>query len=149
IRHDFNLSDSMLGTLLFAMPVGLVCTLPITYYLMGRYSSRSIMLFGSLMSNLVLFITGFADSFWQLAILLFCFGSSRNLLNLSMNTNAVSVQRLYNKSIITAFHGIWSVAGVAGAAMGYAMTAFNIGVKWHFAVVAVIMSVLTIYYSQY
>ena len=149
IRHDFNLSDSMLGTLLFAMPVGLVCTLPVTYYLMARYSSRSIMLFGSLMSNLVLFITGFADSFWQLAILLFCFGSSRNLLNLSMNTNAVSLQRLYNKSIITAFHGIWSVAGVAGAAMGYAMTAFNIGVKWHFAVVAVIMSVLTIYYSQY
>jgi MFS family permease len=149
IRQDFNLSDSMLGTLLFAMPVGLLCTLPVTNYLLGKYSSRSIMLFGSLAFNVALFVTGFADSIWQLAVLLFCFGSSRNLLNLSMNANAVGVQKLFDKSIITSFHGIWSVAGFSGAILGYAMTSFEIGLRWHFAIVSLIMSVLTIYFSQY
>jgi MFS family permease len=149
IRQDFHLSDSMLGTLLFAMPVGLLCTLPITNYLLGKYSSRSIMLFGSLAFNVALFITGFAESIWQLAILLFCFGSSRNLLNLSMNANAVGVQKLYDRSIITSFHGIWSIAGFSGALLGYAMTSFDIGVRWHFAVVSFMMSAMTIYFSQY
>lgn len=149
VRHDFALSDSMLGTLLFAMPLGLLCTLPVTNYLLGKYSSRSIMLFGSLAFNMALLAAGFAQSAWQLAILLFCFGSSRNLLNLSMNANAVGVQKLYDKSIITSFHGIWSVAGFSGAALGYVMTSFEIGVRWHFALISFAMSALTIYYSQY
>lgn len=149
IRENFNLSDSMLGTLLFAMPVGLICTLPVTNYLLGRFASRSIMLFGALIFNVALFITGFAETTWQLAILLFCFGSSRNLLNLSMNANAVGVQKLHKHSIITSFHGIWSVAGFSGAALGYFMTAFGIGVRWHFAIVSLVMSVLAIYFSQY
>lgn len=149
IRHDFQLSDGMLGSLLFAMPLGLVCTLPVTNYLLGRYSSRSIMLFGSLVFNLALCLAGFASSAWQLGILLFCFGSSRNLLNLSMNANAVGVQQRYRKSVITAFHGIWSVAGFAGAALGYAMASFGIGIRWHFVFVAFVLSCLAIYYSQY
>lgn len=149
IRHDFELTDSMLGSLLFAMPLGLICTLPLTNYLLGKYSSRSIMLFGALGFNLALALAGFADSVWQLGILLFCFGSSRNLLNLSMNANVVGVQKLFQKSIITAFHGIWSVAGFAGAALGYAMTSLSIGVQWHFLFVAFGLSCLAIYYAQY
>jgi MFS family permease len=149
VRQDFHLSDSMLGTLLFAMPVGLICTLPVTNYLLSRYSSRSIMLFGSLAFNAVLCFAGFADSIWQLAILLFCFGSSRNLLNLSMNAQAVSIQKLYDRSIITAFHGIWSVAGFAGAALGYILTSFGLGIRLHFLFVGAAMSVMSVYYSQY
>jgi len=81
--------------------------------------------------------------------LLFCFGSSRNLLNLSMNANAVGVQKLYKKSIITAFHGLWSMAGFAGAAIGYTMTTYGIGLQWHFLFVGFGLSALAIYYSQY
>ena len=150
IRTSFHLSDSMLGTLLFAMPIGLICTLPITNYLLGKNSSKKIMLAGSVFFNGVLCLTGFVSEVWQLFIILFCFGSSRNLLNISMNAQAVSVQKLYrNKSIITAFHGIWSVAGFSGAALGYILVSSGVGVQWHFPVVGVAMILLTIHQSQY
>lgn len=150
IRTHFQLSDSMLGTLLFAMPIGLLCTLPVTNYLLGRYSSKKIMLTGSLFFNAVLCFTGFVSQVWQLFIILFCFGSSRNLLNISMNTQAVSVQKLYrDKSIITAFHGIWSIAGFTGAALGYVLVSLDIGIQWHFPVVGITMILLTLHQSQY
>jgi fucose permease len=150
LRNTLQLSDSMLGTLLLAMPIGLLCTLPLTNYLLGKYSSRSIMLFGSLAFNTVLCITGFASEIWQLFIILFCFGSSRNLLNISMNAQAVSVQRQYkNKSVITAFHGIWSVAGFTGAALGYLLVSFDIGVAWHFPGVGMAMIGLTLFQYKY
>ena len=150
IRTSFHLSDSMLGTLLFAMPIGLICTLPITNYLLGKNSSKKIMLAGSVFFNSVLCLTGFVSEVWQLFIILFCFGSSRNLLNISMNAQAVSVQKLYrNKSIITAFHGIWSVAGFSGAALGYILVSSGVGIQWHFPVVGVAMILLTIHQSQY
>lgn len=150
IRTQFHLSDSMLGTLLFAMPIGLLCTLPLTNYLLGKYSSKKIMLLGSVFFNIVLCLTGFVTSVWQLFIILFCFGSSRNLLNISMNTQAVSVQKLYkDKSIITAFHGIWSIAGFSGAALGYILVSSGIGIQWHFPAVGLVMTLLTIHQYQF
>jgi fucose permease len=146
LREQLQLSDSMLGSLLLAMPIGLLCTLPLTTYLLGRHSSRSIMLLGSLVFNAVLCFTGFASEIWQLFIILFCFGSSRNLLNISMNAQAVSVQRQYkHKSVITAFHGIWSIAGFAGAALGYALVSFGIGISWHFPGVGIAMIGLSLF----
>jgi fucose permease len=150
IRNNFHLSDSMLGTLLFAMPIGLLCTLPLTNYLLGRNSSKKIMLIGSLFFNGVLCLTGFVSEIWQLFIILFCLGSSRNLLNISMNAQAVSVQKLYkNKSIITAFHGIWSVAGFSGAALGYILVSSGVGIQWHFPLAGLTMIALTLYQYQY
>ncbi|WP_394773088.1 MFS transporter [Flavobacterium sp.] len=149
IRTTFDLSDSMLGTILFAMPIGLICTLPLTNYLLGKFSSKKIMLLGSVAFNGVLFFTGFVSQVWQLFIILFCFGSARNLLNISMNAQAVSVQRHYTESIITRFHGIWSIAGFSGAALGYFLVSMDIGIKWHFPLVGLAMIALTLYQYQY
>lgn len=146
IRHELQLSDSMLGALLFAMPAGLICTLPITQRLLRRYSSNSIMLAGSLGFSVALALTGFVSAVWQLALLLFCFGSTRNLLNISMNAQAVTVQRMYKKkSVITAFHGVWSIAGFAGAALGYVLVQSGVGIVWHFPAVGLVIAGLSLW----
>ncbi len=90
------------------------------------------MLFASLLLSVILIFIGLADSMWQLIAVLFCFGSARNMMTLSINTQAVAVQSLYNKSIMATFHGIWSLAGFAGAAVGLIMVYFNVAVAYHF-----------------
>ncbi len=102
------------------------------------------MLAGALSFNLMLCFAGFASVTWQLVIVMFGFGSSRNLFNLSANAQAVSVQKLYSRSIMTTFHGIWSMAGFAGAALGYVMVTYNIGVNWHFPIVGGSMALLAV-----
>lgn len=144
-KETLALNDGMLGTLLLAMPIGLICSLPVTNYLLSRFSSKRMMLLGSLGFNFMLCLAGFINSPWQLAIILFCFGWSRNLLNLSMNAQAVSVQKLFKKSIITSFHGIWSIAGFTGAALGYACVSLEIGTQWHFLFAGLLMAALTLY----
>jgi MFS family permease len=145
IKHSMHLSEAQLGGILFALPVGLMITMPLTNYLLGRYTSRAIMLLGALSFNLMLCFVGFASVPWQLVVILLGFGSSRNLFNVSTNAQAVSVQRLYDKSIITTFHGIWSVAGFAGAALGFVMVSFNIAPNWHLPVVGISMMVLSLF----
>jgi MFS family permease len=144
IQQQLHLNEAQLGGILFALPVGLMCTMPLTNFLLGRYSSRSIMLFGAIFFSLMLCLAGFAATAWQLTVILFCFGSSRNLLNLSMNAQSVSVQGLYKKSIITTFHGVWSMAGFAGAALGYFMVRFNVTVSWHWPIVGITMLLLSL-----
>ncbi|MCJ8209489.1 MFS transporter [Mucilaginibacter sp. RS28] len=146
IKHNLHLNEAELGALLFALPVGLMATMPFTSFLLSRYSSRKITLWGAAFFNIMLALVGLAATPWQLALVLFGFGSSRNMYNLSINAQAVSVQRLYTRSIITTFHGIWSFAGFAGAALGYLMVSLNIATTWHLPAVGVAMLLLAFYF---
>ena len=146
IQQQLHLNNAQLGAALLALPVGLMATMPVTGVLLRRYSSSRIMLFGAVGFNIMLGLLGYAGHYWQLLLVLFCFGSSRNLLNLSTNTQAVQVQRLFDRSIMTTFHGIWSTAGFAGAALGYLMVSMNILPLWHLLTVSTTLIIMSFYF---
>lgn len=133
IQHRLGLNEAELGSVLLALPAGLMLTLPVTGLLLQRFSSRQIMLVGAVLFNVALALLGFAAHTWQLVVLLFCFGSSRNLLNISVNAQSVGVQALYPRSIIATFHGMWSVAGFAAAALGAWLLSSGVPTAYHFA----------------
>jgi MFS family permease len=148
IKHQLHLNEAQLGTVLLALPIGLMLTMPVTSWLLSKYSSRAVMLFGSLFLSVILICIGFANSMWQLILVLLCFGSARNLMTLSINTQGVAVQALYTKSIMATFHGIWSLAGFAGAAAGLIMVYFNIAPTYHFVFVSIALTLFTFYFIK-
>ncbi|GAB3900952.1 MFS transporter [Larkinella knui] len=144
LQHQLRLNEAQLGAVLFALPMGLILTLPLTGLLISRFSSRTMMLVGALLLNGILALLGQASQTWQLAIVLFCFGAARNQLGISVNAQAIGVQALYDRSILTSFHGIWSVAGFAGAALGSLMISANILPSWHFIIVSIFLTLLAL-----
>ena len=149
IKAQLHLSEAQFGAVLFAFPVGLMLTMPFTGRLLNKYSSRYCMLLGAILFNLVLALPGFAAFVWQLVIILLIFGSSRNILNLSMNAQALEVQKLYPKSVMTTFHAVWSLAGFVGAGLGYIMVTQKIAPSFHLLGVSVaMMAVIAWIYPQ-
>ncbi len=146
LQQKLHLNEAGLGAVLFALPAGLMLTLPITTWLLGKFSSNKVMFVGTICFNLMLALLGFTTQVWQLVLVLFCFGSSRNLMNISVNAQSVGVQALYKRSIITTFHGIWSTAGFAAAALGYLMVAGKILPSYHFLMVGFLMILLSFYF---
>jgi MFS family permease len=144
VQHQLGLNEAQLGAVLLALPAGLMLTLPVTGQLLQHFSSRRIMLIGAVLYNVALASLGFVTHTWELAVLLFCFGSSRNLLNLSMNAQSVGVQALYPRSIIATFHGIWSVAGFAAAGLGTLLIKNGVPTAVHFAAVSVLLTGLAL-----
>jgi MFS family permease len=144
IQHRLGLDEAQLGAVLLALPAGLMMTLPVTGHLLQRFSSRQVMMAGAVLYNLALGLLGFAAHTWQLAVLLFCFGCSRNLLNLSVNAQSVGVQTLFARPIIATFHGIWSVAGFAAAGVGTLLIRNDVGTTTHFVAVSGGLTVLAI-----
>jgi MFS family permease len=104
------------------------------------------MLFGAVFFSVVLSLVGFAVNVWQLVLALFCLGVSRNLFNIATNAQAVGVQSLYNRSIMAMFHGIWSLAGFAGAAGGYFMVYYNISTAYHLLGVSIVLLILSVWF---
>jgi MFS family permease len=141
IQKQLNLNEAELGGILFAMPIGLMLTIPVTGQLLSKFSSRTIMLIGAVSFAVVLGLLGFSTAVWHLVIALFLLGASRNMFNISTNAQAVEVQSLYDRSIMASFHGIWSLAGFAGAALGYFAVHYGISTSYHLLSVSILLIV--------
>lgn len=135
IQAKLRLSEAGLGGILFALPAGLMTSLPISGFLVGKFGSKRLMLFGSICYPLTLLLLSVVPSVWLLVAGLFFFGLFANVINIAMNTQAVAVENLYGKSIMASFHGLWSVAGFAGAALGTLFVSSNSSPVIHFAII--------------
>ena len=86
---------------------------------------------------------GAASSIGQLTLGLFLFGITANLCNIAVNTQGVGVERLYNRSIMASFHGLWSLAGFCGGLVSTLMVGYDIPPLMHFCIIyAVTFAVL-------
>ena len=59
-------------------------------------------------------------------------------MNISINTQAIALETLYKKTIISSFHGMWSVAGLVAASLGTYLIGKAFPVSYHFLLVAVL-----------
>ena len=132
IKLRLQLNDAALGGVLFALPVGSMFSLPLAGWLVAKFGSKKIVTISLIGYPFVLLVIGVVATVWQLIATLFIFGLFGNLCNISINTQAVGVERLFNRSIMASFHGIWSLAGFTGAAIGTIIISFNISPLLHF-----------------
>lgn len=132
IQQALELSESELGGVLFALPAGSLLSLPISGYLVAKIGSRRVVIISSLLYTLLLTGIGLAPSVLFLIIILFLFGLLGNMLNIAINTQAVGVEAAYGRNIMASFHGMWSLAGFAGAGTGALMIALSIPTGLHY-----------------
>ena len=136
IQQKLHLNDAGLGAVLLSLPIGLMVSLPLAGWLVARFGSRIIVIGAAVLYACTLPFIGFAQESWQLMGVLFFFGLGGNLLNISMNTQGVGVEAIYQRSILASFHGIWSLAGFAGAAIGTFMISQHIPPYAHFIMIS-------------
>src|SRR3954469_3763634 len=96
IKHKLNLSDAGLGSILLALPLGQLCTMPVSAKLVTRYGSKKILTIAASLYVVALSNLGLAAYPWQLAVFLFLFGVIGNMANISVNTQGVETEKLYN-----------------------------------------------------
>jgi len=138
IKNMLHLTEGGLGTVLLALPLGLMASLPISGWMVTHYGSKKMVLIGAILYSTTLAFIGFVTRTEQLVIVLFAFGLWGNLTNIAINTQAVAVEQVYRKSIMASFHGLWSLAGFISAVIGYLFISVNIPPQIHFIVIAVI-----------
>ena len=135
IKTALGLSDAALGTVLLAIPIGQLCTLPLSGYLVNRLGSRKVLSIAALYYPAMLVLLRLMDSMWHLWLALFLFGMGANLCNIAINTQGVGVERLYGRSIMATFHGLWSIAGFIGGLISTWMVGFDINPFPHFCII--------------
>jgi MFS family permease len=100
IKHLVALNDALLGTALFAIPLGSVATLLPAGRAVDRFGGGRLMRAGAMATALFLIPPGWALDFPTLFVTLLLFGSSLCVLNIAINVQAVQVERDYRRPIM-------------------------------------------------
>ena len=143
IQTKLGLSEGGLGAVLLSLPIGLMTSLFVSGGLVNRFGSKKMARIAAISYSCLLPLLGIAATRWQLITVLFCFGIAGNMYNISSNTQAVGLEKIYGRSIMASFHGIWSTAGFSGAALGTLLVKFQFLPWQHFLLIAIMGLVAT------
>jgi fucose permease len=118
LKSFYKVNDGVLGTLLFMNAIGAIVAMPIAGWLTGRLGSKTITLIAGLsFCAAVPLITFFTQTWWVRAAF-FCIGFSSGALDVSMNSQAVVAERMWQRSIMSSFHAVFSIGMALGAGGG-------------------------------
>lgn len=137
IQAKLQLNEAQLGSVLLALPIGLLVSSVMIGGFIARFGSKTMLRTAATLYSIMLLGIGFADATWQLVLCLFFFGIAGNMFNVSVNTQAVGVEKIYGRSIMASFHGIWSLAGFSGAAIGTFMIWLQLLPWQHFLCISI------------
>ena len=149
IKTQLQLSNARLGAVLFALPAGLMTSLLFAGWMVSRFGSRKVMISAALFYPAMLVMLGLATNVWQLAFILFLFGLGSNLVNIAMNTQAVDVESMYGRSVMASFHGLWSIAGFTGAAIGTLLVSAGTAPWLHFLIIFATAGLLVLFFYKF
>jgi MFS family permease len=149
IKTALHLSEAGLGTVLLALPAGQLVTLPFSGRIVAHYGSRQVLSVAIVLYALELLVLGMASAQWQLMLGLFFFGVFGNLCNISINTQGVGVEKIYERPIMASFHGAWSTAGVAGALLGILAVSQGLVPRVHFIIISGLVITSSVMANRY
>lgn len=120
-KARLDVSDAALGGLLLFLGLGSLIAMPLTGSLVGKQGCKRVILCSSLIVMLLLPFMATLATPVTLAIALMLFGAAIGTLDVAMNIQAVEVEKAAERTMMSGFHGFYSVGGIAGAGLVSAM----------------------------
>lgn len=132
IQMMLGLNNGALGIALLGAAVGSICAIPATGWAVSRYGSKRIATWTTYAFCGTLMLPALASSALTLFLTLVAFGSAAAAMDVSMNAQAVEVEKGLGRPTMSRFHAMFSVGGMLGAAIGGLIAASHISPRFHF-----------------
>ncbi len=141
LQNKLEITHGELGTLLLVLAVGAVLAMPFTGWLSDQVGShRVIPIMSTILCASIAFMA-FPEQVLFSGIFFFMIGASNGAMDVTMNEQAVLVEREWGKSIMSSFHGMWSIGLASGAGSGALFAKQDILLKWHLVCVTVLSAI--------
>lgn len=148
-KTELQLDDAGLGLILLAMGAGGIIGMPLTAYFIHRFTSRNVVLVSGLLMCLSLPTLIIAPTPLTLALALFIFGLVVGMMDVSANAQAVVIEERMGRSLMSGFHGLFSIGGLIGSAGVSILLAFGVPVLTCSIIVSIAIATIVAWQSTY
>lgn len=121
VKLHYALGEQALAIAMLAAGVGAVGTLTQAGRIVGRHGPRRATIVSGVLCALSVGALLVSNHYAVLLALMVVFGIGMSLFDVSINAAASDLERLGGRSLMSGFHGMFSLGGMAGAALGSAL----------------------------
>ncbi len=118
VQNRTGAEANQLGMLLLCLGAGSLLSMSFSGILIKRVGCRAVMVLSAALWCAVLPLLATLDSLELLGVALFVFGMGIGLTDVAMNVQGTLVEQAAGRALMSGFHCLWSVGGIAGAAGG-------------------------------
>ena len=136
LQREHRMSDGTLGLVLLAGALALMITQPLAGARAARSGSAPLTVAGGLAYAGGLILPGLASSPVLFGASIVALGAASGMLDVSMNAQAVAVNKRHRREIFASFHAAFSFGALAGAAVGGLAAGAGLRPLAHMAIVA-------------
>ncbi len=111
-----GIDDAMLGLLLLCLGVGSIVTMSLAGALAARFGCRRVIVGSVVPLCIALPLLASLSDPLLLAAALLVFGASLGAIDVTMNIQAIVVERASGRAMMSGFHGLFSLGGIVGPA---------------------------------
>lgn len=115
-KERLGIEDAALGSLLLCLGAGSIIAMPLAGVLTSRVGCRRVLILSTSIVCVTLPLLAQVSSTALLGLALFFFGAGVGSLDCAMNVQAIILERESGRTMMSGFHGLFSLGGVAGAA---------------------------------
>jgi MFS family permease len=116
-KERLQLDEGSLGLLLLSLGLGSITAMPVTGVLTTRIGCKAVISVSILLILLTLPLLALLGGWISMAIAIAIFGAALGTVDVAMNLQAIIVERNSGKPMMSGFHGLYSVGGIAGAGL--------------------------------
>ncbi|WP_189440944.1 MFS transporter [Rhodanobacter panaciterrae] len=125
-KARLGLDDAGLGLVLLAFGGGSMLSMPLVGLLTHRYGNRNVISVAGLLLCVAIPLLAIVPNVLTLTVTLLYFGAMLGAVDVAMNAHAVEVERRDGRALMSEFHGLFSIGGLAGAAIMSALLALGL-----------------------
>jgi MFS family permease len=139
LQREQHLSDGGLGLILLTAALALMVAQPIAGGLAVRNGSRPLTVAGGVGYLAGLALPALAPSQLTFALAILVLSAANGALDVSMNAQAIALERRHERHIFASFHGAFSFGAMGGAGAGALAAHAGLAPQTHLAIVAAVL----------
>lgn len=133
VKAHYGLGEQALALAMLAGGIGAIGGLTQAGRLIGRHGPRVVVLLAGATCSVGIGLLLAFDSVPVLWVLMVVFGVSNSLMDVAVNVAASDLEAKAGRPLMSGFHGMFSLGGMAGAAAGGALLAAGVAPAHHLA----------------
>jgi len=145
VQGSLGLTNAQLGLCLLGTAVGSVVAVPLTGWLVTRYGSKRVTMWSTVGFSLALIMPGLAINAATLFGSLSVFGAMAGANDVSINSQAVSMEAALGEPTMSRFHAMFSVGGMIGASLGGLVAAREVPPSVHFIIASAFFLLIAVF----
>lgn len=145
VKSGLNLDDAQFGQLLLSIGLGSIIALPTVGPLISRFGPRLIAMLSCMTLAISLVCVTFSSSVIFMSVMLAIFGASLIGVDVASNVNAVVMESIFKRPLMSGFHGGYSFGTIVGALFVAMLLTVGLNIQASSILLLIVMGSLTLW----